>query len=262
MRWGFPTTKKAISPATILVYAFSGGLLGYFFQIHKVFLEGSSHNIPVRTAKGFIAAGILSFFLCFIFKIIASSAIHRVLKKGIVAFSHLTLYAALAYLSYILLKNTESLFRFDSLLQDILLVYPVFVAMSLVATLILRFTIRGSFASSSIVTFLLFASYILIKTGSVIGFTITLFYYVYLILLGRFSAGGIARLLRIKFDSALDALLISFVCGILSNYVVWYIIGQMTLLYSATVYGVVLLVSVAGFIRYGKSFSLINRYFR
>ena len=202
---------------------------------------------------GFVVAAGLSLLLGVLIKVFAGSAVGRGMQKIEAVFTHVALYASIAHVSYILLKNTEFLFRYEGHLSDILLLYPVFLAVSLLATLILRFTIRSSFATCSAVTFLLFTTYILIKTGSLIGAGITMFYYLYLILLGRFTAGGIARLLRLQFDFALDTLLVSFICGILSNYVCWYLIGQLSLLYAATAFGVVLLVTVAGLSRYGRS---------
>ncbi len=253
MRWGFSIAGRSVRPATLLLWAFSGGLVGFYYQIHQVFLANSTEHIPSRTSTGFVVGAGLSLLLCLLVKICAGPAIQRVFRRGIAITSGVALSGAILYACYILFQNTEFLFRYDGTYADILRLYPAFAAATIVMGIILRFTIRGSLATSTMAVFLLATAYILIKTGSVIGVSICLFYYLYLILLGRLAIDGIARLVRLRFDSALETLLVSFVLGILANYVLWYTLGQLSLLYAATVYCTVLIVLTAGLVRHGIS---------
>lgn len=238
---------------TRLAYVLSGGLIGYYYQIHRVFLDATTKGIPTRTAMGFVVGAGIGLLFCLLMKAVAGSQLYRVLKKSLGASTNFLIYAASAYLAYILLKNSQTVFRSESHVYDILAVYPLFAALALVAALTIKHKTRNPFAVSSLFTFLVFASYIAIKTGTVTGLGIALVYYLYLLVLGRFIAGGIAKIVRMPLDTPLETLLVSFVSGILGNYVLWYILGQLFLLYSATAYCVGFLVLGSGVLRYGRS---------
>jgi len=252
MRRELLSTGGARTSASLLVCGLSGGLAGYYYEIHRIFLDATSKDIPARSARAFVVTAVLSVLIWFLVKAFAGTTANRVLKKSLVVLAHTIVWLAIVHVSYILVKNTEFIFRYDGVLSDILRVYPVFVALSLLVALVLRFTCRASFAMASILTFLLSTTYVLIRTGTLVGVGLSLFYFVYLVLLGRFVAAGIARLSRLRFESALDTLLVSFVCGILGNYLLWYTLGQLSLLYTSVVYGVILPVTIAGLMRYGR----------
>ena len=253
MRWGPSSPDKSPAPAALLVFALAGGLLGFFFEIHQAFLAAASVGIPGRTAGGFAVAFAVSLALGFGVDRKAGPGLRRVLQKGTAAFCQAAMFAALGYIASILFRNTAFLFRWDGLMQDILLVYPAFAGVTLLVAIGLRLAVRGSPATASLLTFLLFAAYVLVRTGSIVGAGIALLYCLYLVMLGRFAAGGLARLLGVPLASALETLLVSFVGGILINYVLWYAIGRLGLLYPATAWAVVPTVTAAGLFRYGRS---------
>ena len=72
--------------------------------------------------------------------------------------------------------------------------------------------------------------------------------------LGRFIIDGIGKIFKFQISAGLEAGVLAFIFGILGNYLVWYGLGHLALLYPATAVCIIVPVLSAGVYFYGRAF--------
>ncbi len=232
-------------------YVLSFGLAGLGFQVHRVFTAASADNIPFRTALGFATGALVAGAVLFAFRYLGPAP-RQVARQSFAWTARIFMFAATVYLAVVVTYNTAALMPYTRIFPDALTLYVLFLALSVIVFLVLKVTIRSSFAGASIAVFLLCVTALLYWTETLPGLAWLAAYDLYLFLLGRFIAGGLSRCLRFPFDSALQKSIVSFVFGILGNYLLWYGFGRLGLLYPQTVFALVVPVLIGGLIRYHR----------
>ncbi|MCP4691517.1 MAG: hypothetical protein GY859_25960, partial [Desulfobacterales bacterium] len=115
-----------------------------------------------------------------------------------------------------------------------------------------RKKIKISFEMASAVLFSCAALYLSIRLSILPGVLLAGIYIVYLVLLGRFCVAGMNKLLGVQLGSAWETGSVSFIYGVLLNYILWYFIGIFGYLHPPAAAGIIGGVVLAGGIIFRK----------
>lgn len=235
-----------------MAFAFAIGLFGFYYQIHTIFIEKHNEGILAKTALGFLTAAILGFFLYYLTRFIAHTRLSEYLKRLLSLCGYVLLIGLLFYSAYILYGNSKNLFGL-TILGEIIIGYFVFLGICVLLLFVIKPVCRYSFIKASVIVFLGSSLYISLKFGMLPAVIIALLYLLYLISFGRFIVAGIDKLCGYQIKPGHETAALSLTFGVLGNYLLWYCLGRLSLLYTFIAICCVCLVLAGGFFFYRRA---------
>ncbi|MCP4687759.1 MAG: hypothetical protein GY859_06895 [Desulfobacterales bacterium] len=239
-------------------WVFAMALVGLYARIHYIFIEFTGFTEKQTggffwdCAVGLLAGGLVGL----IFYRASDARFFRKAKEKLIYFAYATCMAGVLYAGWTLFENSRELVTY-SRVSSFLGKLAIFFFLAMGLTFLLRKKTRLTFEIVSVILFILAALHLSVRFSLLTAFIMVVVYMAYLIILGGFCVKFINHRLEIKNESAWEAVAVSFIFGVLVNYILWYFLGVFGCLYTpvaAVIIGVVVIAGVFVFRKNIKEF--------
>lgn len=236
-----------------VAFSYAIGLVGFFYQLHQIFILQQNEGIAFRTAKGFLIAAAAGFCLYILLRLFPYPFIRIHFYKLLSITAYIFLAGLTFYIAYVTYSNSRYLFDIG-LLWDGIKFFIGYLLSSFLLTFLFKHRSNFAFAKASMILFLGASLFIFVKVNLLTGLFISCSYFLFLMCLGHFIIDGIRKIFKFRINAGMEAVILAFIFGILCNYLIWYCLGHLALLYPATAVSVVVPVLSVGIFFYGKAF--------